>query len=83
MYGLSPVATSSKVLEYQEKLGFFQPSTDSSSYYFERSLHKSSNTYPNAKGKLWEVSIGDDSSSLKKGYLWVLWDSTAKETAKR
>ena len=27
MYGLSPVATSSKVLEYQEKLGFFQPST--------------------------------------------------------
>jgi len=25
MYGLSPVATSSKVLEYQEKLGFFQP----------------------------------------------------------
>ena len=30
-----------------------------------------------------EVSIGDDSSSLKKGYLWVLWDSTAKETAKR
>ena len=28
MYGLSPVATSSKVLEYQEKLGFFQPSTD-------------------------------------------------------
>lgn len=29
MYGLSPVATSSKVLEYQEKLGFFQPSTDS------------------------------------------------------
>jgi hypothetical protein len=29
MYGLSPVATSSKVLEYQEKLGFFQPSTAS------------------------------------------------------
>lgn len=28
MYGLSPVATSSKVLEYQEKLGFFQPETD-------------------------------------------------------
>ena len=27
MYGLSPVATSSKVLKYQEKLGFFQPST--------------------------------------------------------
>ena len=29
MYGLSPVATSSKVLEYQEQLGFFQPSTAS------------------------------------------------------
>lgn len=25
MYGLSPVATSSKVLEYQGKSGFFQP----------------------------------------------------------
>ena len=29
MHGLSPVATSSKVLEYQEKLGFFQPNTAS------------------------------------------------------
>ena len=29
MYGLSPVATSSKVLEYQGKSGFFQPSTAS------------------------------------------------------
>lgn len=28
MYGLSPVATSSKVLKYQGKLEFFQPSTD-------------------------------------------------------
>ncbi|MFR9086716.1 MAG: helix-turn-helix domain-containing protein [Oscillospiraceae bacterium] len=28
MYGLSPVATSSKVLEYQGKSGFFQPNTD-------------------------------------------------------
>lgn len=27
MYGLSPVATSSKVLKYQGKLEFFQPST--------------------------------------------------------
>ena len=27
MYGLSPVATSSKVLEYQGKSGFFQPNT--------------------------------------------------------
>ena len=29
MYGLSPVATSSKVLEYQGKSGFFQPNTAS------------------------------------------------------
>ena len=29
MYGLSPVATSSKVLKYQGKLEFFQPSTAS------------------------------------------------------
>ena len=37
MYGLSPVATSSKVLEYQEKLGFFQPNTVSKQHVALRS----------------------------------------------
>ena len=56
---------------------------NASSCYFEGSLHKSSNTYPNAKGKLWKVSAGDESASLKKGYLRTLWDGAAKETAKK